>query len=85
MVKAMTVTLSDDPADKLQAVLNHDYDDPDSDLGKPYRAACREWFNALSEGERWRLAKVRRAHDDGRIGDAEQLAGVLPPAPRCPL
>jgi len=79
------MALSDDPIDKVQACLNHDAEDPDNDLGEPYRTACRAWFLALSEGERWRLAMVRRAHDDGRLADAERLAAVLPPAPPFPF
>ena len=77
--------LSDDPRDKLQAVLNHDRPDPDDDLGAVYRETCAAWFARLSEGERWRLATVLAAYERGAEADAEQLAAALPPAPKFPL
>jgi hypothetical protein len=77
--------LSNDPRDKLQAALNHAYPDIHDDLGQPYRRACQKWFDQLTEGERGRLAMVISAYERGSEADAEQLAAVLPPAPRCPL
>ena len=79
------IELSDDPRDKLQAVLNHDRPDPDDDLGFVYREACGAWFSRLTEGEKWRLAMVRAAYERGSEGDAEQLAAALPAAPKFPL
>lgn len=76
--------LSNSPADKLQAALNHAAPDPDDDLGTEYRDACAAWYSRLSEGERWRLATVLAAYERGAEGDAEQLAAVLPPAPVFP-
>jgi hypothetical protein len=77
--------LSDNPRDKLQAALNHSAPDPDDDLGVEYRDACAVWFSRLTQGERWRLAMVLAAYERGSEADAEQLAAVLPPAPRFPL
>ena len=77
--------LSDDPRDKLRACLNHDRPDVDDDLGLVYRDACGAWFARLTQGERWRLAMVLAAYDRGSEADAEQLAAVLPPAPKFPL
>jgi hypothetical protein len=81
----MTAKLSDDPADKLHAALNHAYPDADGDLGRAYRTACEHWFAQLTEGERWRLATVLAAYERGAKADAQQLASVLPPAPVFPL
>jgi hypothetical protein len=79
------IKLSDDPRDKLQAVLNHAAADPDDGLGVEYRDACAVWFSRLTEGERWRLAMVLAAHERGAQADAQQLASQLPPAPVFPL
>ena len=81
----MTTQLSDDPADKLHAVLNHAYPDADNDLGLTYRTACQHWFDRLTEGERWRLAMVLAPYERGAAADAEQLASALPLAPVFPL
>ena len=85
MGEGMTAKLSDDPRDKLRAVLNHAYPDADNDLGRAYRIACEYWFDQLAEGERSRLAMVLAAYERGAEADAEQLAKVLPQAPRFPL
>jgi len=77
--------LSDDPRDKLQAVLNHGRPGPDDDLGPVYREACGAWFARLTEGEHWRPAMVLVAYERGAEADAEQIAAALPPAPRYPL
>jgi hypothetical protein len=81
---AMT-DLSNDSHDKLRAALNHSAPDSDDDLGVEYRDACAVWFSRLTQGERWRLAMVLAAYKRGSEADAEQLAAVLPPAPRFPL
>ncbi|HEV8717148.1 MAG TPA: hypothetical protein VGX03_30550 [Candidatus Binatia bacterium] len=44
--------MSDEPRDKLRAVLNHDRPDPDGDLGVAYRDACGQWFAALAGADR---------------------------------
>jgi hypothetical protein len=77
--------LSDAPADKLQAVLNHAAPDPDDYLGVEYGDACAAWFSRLTQGERWGLAMVLAAYERGAASDAEQLASALPPAPVFPL
>jgi hypothetical protein len=41
-----TMPLSDHPADKLQAALNHGWPDPDRDFPPDYLAACTRWFDA---------------------------------------
>src|SRR5580765_7936616 len=68
--------LSDDPRDKLQAVLNHDRPDPDDDLDVACRDACGQRFSRLTQGERWPLATVRAAYERGSEADAEQLAAA---------
>jgi hypothetical protein len=52
--KAMTaiLQLSDRPTDKLQAALNHDWDDPDRNFPVDYLRACARWFAGLSEADR---------------------------------
>ena len=55
-----TAELSNQPGDKLQAVLNHDFADPDDDLGADYWEAIAGWFAALSERDKakaWKKAK----------------------------
>ena len=84
----MTVTpqLSDDPRDKLQALLNHDWPDPDDDLEAAYRQAIAGWFAGLSGHDRMMAAWVVEVYDDGRKeAQAERVAAQLPPAPVFPL
>jgi hypothetical protein len=84
----MTVTpqLSDDPRDKLQAVLSHNWPGPDDDLGADYRHACAEWFARLSGHDKMMAAWVVEVYDDGRkTAQAARVAASLPPAPRFPL
>ena len=75
--------LSDEATDKLQAALN--YVAASERLGADYQTACRAWFARLTEGERWRVAVVLMAHENGEAERAESIASRLPPAPRCPL
>jgi len=84
----MTVTpqLSDDPRDKLQAVLSHNWPGPDDDLGADYRRACAEWFARLSGHDKMMAAWVVEVYDDGRkTAQAARVVAQLPPAPRFPL
>jgi len=77
--------LSDDPRDKLAAAVNHAYDDADDDLGPTYRAACRQWFLRLTEGERWIAVRVAAAFEKGDEDKAAEIASQVPPAPRLPF
>jgi len=87
MVAAMTDTLqlSDRSDNKLQAILNHDWPDPDEDFGADYRQACAEWFAGLSERDKSIAARATEAYASGRETRAEQIAAELPVAPLCPL
>jgi hypothetical protein len=77
--------LSDDPADKLHAALNHVYPDADDDVGPAYRTACEHWFAQLTEGERWITVTATVAYEKGDGGKAAEIASQLPSAPRFPL
>ena len=77
--------LSDAATDKLQALLQVDFDDPDNDLGADYGAACQAWFAALSAESRPLAERIREVLADGNQEKAEWLASALPPAPRFPL
>ena len=74
--------MSDDPRDKLRAVLNHDRPDPDDDLGVAYRDACGQWFAALAGADRLLAARVLEVYADGNEAKAEWLSSALPSAPR---
>jgi len=76
---------SDAAADKLQAVLNHDFACANDDLGVGYVAACRTWFAALTARERTAANAAMVAFNHGSELDAEELLRDLPPAPRFPL
>jgi hypothetical protein len=80
----LTPKLSDDPSDKLHAVLNHAYPDANDDLGKAYRTACEQWFAQLTESERWVMLTVTVIYEQGDEDKAEELASQLPPAPIFP-
>jgi hypothetical protein len=77
--------LSDDPRDKLRAVLNHNLPDPDDDLGTDYRDACGAWFATLTPADTSLAERVLEVYGDGNEVKAEWLSGGLPPAPKCPL
>ena len=81
----MADALSDHPADKVQAVLNHTLADPDKELPPAYVAACWRWFSALSGDDQLIAAVARAAYDKGDEGEAVKAAAALPPAPVCPL
>ena len=81
----MTTNLSDNPRDKLQAVLNHDRPDPDDDRGAEYRDSCAAWFATLSGADRSVAERIMEVYSDGNDAKAEWLASALPPAPPFPL
>jgi len=81
----MADALSNDPADKLQAVLNHTLADPDKELPPAYVAACWRWFSALSADDQVIAAVARATFDKGDEAEAKKAASALPPAPVCPL
>jgi len=76
---------SDAAGDKLQAVLNHDWPDPDDDFGADYRQACAAWFAGLPERDKAIAARVLEVYADGNEERAERIASQLPPAPAFPL
>ena len=80
----MMIDTSEDPADKLQAALNHDWADPRDELGVAYRNACKVWFASLSERERSIALKVRESFERYDEKAAEKIAAELPPAPKFP-
>jgi hypothetical protein len=73
------------PADKLQAAINHDWNDPDRAFAPSYVEACALWFGGLSRRQRNIAALAVRVFDDGSTVAAEKIAGALPPAPKFPL
>ena len=75
------IELSDHPADKLQAALNHGWPDPDRDFPPDYLDACTRWFDALSPRARHAAIAAIAAYGRGDEVAAAELAGVLPPAP----
>ena len=76
---------SNEPRDKLHAVLGHGAPDADEDLGADYRRAVAGWFVALSPLERVSANAALAAFARGDELAAEEFARVLPPAPRFPL
>ena len=68
--------LSDDPRDKLQAMLSHNGPGPDNDdLGAGYRHACAEWFASLSGHDKSMAAWVVEVYDDGnKIAQAARVS-----------
>jgi hypothetical protein len=80
-----TLQLSDDPRDKLQAVLTHDLPAGDDYLGADYRQACAKWFADLTERERGSVGRAEEAFDLGNQSAAEEIVSGLPPAPRFTL
>jgi hypothetical protein len=76
---------SNRPADKLQAAINHDWNDPDRAFAPSYVEACAQWFDGLSRRQRNIAAFAVRVFDDGSTAAAEKIARALPPAPKFPL
>jgi hypothetical protein len=81
----MTVSLSDRPTDKLQAALNHDWDDPDRNLPVDYLRACARWFAGLSDGDRRVAESAIWVYATGNDTSAAKIAADLPAAPTFPL
>jgi hypothetical protein len=78
---SMSLQLSDDPRDKLRAVLHHDLPAPDAN----YRQAVTAWYVALSDHDVLVVARAAHAHGKGDEAAAERYAAALPPAPKRPL
>jgi hypothetical protein len=77
--------ISDQPADKLQAAINHNWDDPDRVFAASYIEACARWFDRLSRRQRNIAALAVSVFDDGSTTAAEKIAAALPPPPMFPL
>jgi hypothetical protein len=77
--------ISDRPADKLQAAINHDWDDPDRVFAASYIEACAQWFDQLSRRQRNIAAFAVSVFYDGSTTAAEKIAAALPSAPKFPL
>jgi hypothetical protein len=80
----MVAELSDDVADKLQAILNHESDDRGGGFGENYLQAAAAWFAGLSDRDKAMADKADAAFAFGDELRAEEIAAPLPPAPRFP-
>jgi len=78
----MVEELSDDVADKLQAILNHESDDRGGGFGENYLQAAAAWFAGLSDRDKAMADKADAALAFGDELRAEEVAAPLPPAPR---
>ena len=76
---------SDRAADKLQAAVNHEWDDPDHAFAPAYIEACARWFAGISTRQRNIAALAVGVFDDGSTTAAEKIASALPAAPKVPL
>ena len=76
-----TMPLSDHPADKLQAALNHGWPDPDRDFPPDYLAACTRWFDALSPRARHTAIAAIAAY--GRATKSPSRSSRAPCRRRC--
>jgi len=72
-------------SDKLQAALNHEWQDPDRNFPASYIAACREWYAVLSASDKALVAVARAVFEKGDEVEAAKIASALPPAPVFPL
>jgi hypothetical protein len=81
----MTALLSDRPTDKLQAALNHDWDDPDRNFPVEYLRACARWFADLSDGDRRVAESAVWVYTTGNDISAAKIAAELPATPLFPL
>jgi hypothetical protein len=77
-------SLSDGPHDKLQAVLNHDWSDPDANFPVEYLQACAKWFAGLSDLDRAIAKSALWVYAGGDETSAAEIAADLPAAPTCP-
>ena len=80
----MVAELSDDVADKLQAIRNHESDDRGGGFGENYLQAAAAWFASLSDRDKAMADKADSAFAFGDELRAEEIAAPLPPAPRFP-
>jgi hypothetical protein len=71
--------------DKLQAVLNHEWNAADRYLPKEYLEACAGWFASLTPSNALVAQVAAHAHTGGDMVRALKAAGDLPPAPKFPL
>jgi hypothetical protein len=65
----------DHAADKLQAAVNHNWDDPDRAFAPSYIEACAVWFAGLSARQRNIAALAVGVFDDGSTAAAEKIGG----------
>jgi hypothetical protein len=72
-------------ADKLQAAINHNWDDPDRVFAPAYIDACALWFDELSGWEKFAAALAVKVFEDGSEAEAERMVDSLPNAPKFPL
>jgi hypothetical protein len=77
--------LSTRAADKLQAILNHDWNAAGRYLPKDYLDACARWFASLSASNALVAKVVIHCHTSGDEAGALKAAGDLPPSPKFPL
>jgi hypothetical protein len=79
------LALSSRSADKLQAILNHDWNAAAIYLPRAYLEACASWFNSLTASELLVAKAADRFHTTGDETAALNAVGELPPAPKFPL
>jgi hypothetical protein len=72
-------------ADKLQAAINHNWDDPDRAFAPAYIESCALWFDELSDWEKYTAVLAVKVFEDGSEAEAENIVAVLPTAPKFPL
>jgi hypothetical protein len=72
-------------ADKLQAAINHNWDDPDRVFAPAYIGACALWFDELSGWEKFTAALAVKVFEDGSEAEAKRMVESLPTAPKFPL
>jgi len=82
--------MSDDPKDKLAAVLNWPCQKGTGEYRRApmYYDSCRAWFDGLSLDKAELAGTVLTIYNTPRYGGekvALDYAQDLPPAPRCPL
>jgi hypothetical protein len=83
--ETMTAVLSDRTTDKLQAALNHDWDDTYRNFPVDYLRACARWFAGLSDGDRRVAESAIWVYATGNDTSAAKIAAELPAAPAFPL
>jgi hypothetical protein len=73
--------LSDDPRDKLQAVLVNRIDEG---FAPDYAAACKQWFVELTDVQRALTDAAMIVYHNGDEAGAAQIVANLPAAPKPP-